>query len=86
MHDLHLFLENGDPGLMRKLEDTLRTAKESSRIFVLLGCRAKLPPELERGLVTLEFALPDKDELAPVLDGIIASAGITELHTHLPYR
>jgi hypothetical protein len=83
MHDLHLFLEDGDPALMRQLKDTLRHAKSSGKMLVLLGCQPKLPPELVRELVTLEFALPDKEALAPVLDGIITSAEITELSEEL---
>ena len=50
-------------------------------MLVLLGCQAKLPLELERELVTLEFALPDKEALTPVLDGIITSAELADLES-----
>ncbi len=81
LQEMHLFLEDGDPALMRKLKDTPRQAKASGKMLVRLGCQAKLPPELEleleRELATLEFALPNKEALAPVCGAINRPRRIT---------
>jgi len=42
--------------------------------MVTLGCRLCLPAELEREITVIEFALPEKQQLGTVLDGIIESA------------
>ncbi len=42
--------------------------------MVTLGCRLCLPAELEREITVIEFALPGKQQLGTVLDGIIESA------------
>ncbi len=75
LRDFHLFL-SGDPNpvLLRQLKDTLQHAKILNKPLVILGCRLCLPPELERELTVLEFALPGKEQLGRVLDGIIESA------------
>jgi len=75
LRDFHLFL-SGDPNpvLLRQLKDTLQHAKIRNKPLVILGCRLCLPPELERELTVLEFALPGKEQLRRVLDGIIESA------------
>jgi len=76
--DYHQFMGNPpneapSPMITRKLKDKLTVAKNSKRIFVMIGCRCKLPPELEREITTLEFGLPTKEELGMVADGIIAN-------------
>jgi SpoVK/Ycf46/Vps4 family AAA+-type ATPase len=53
--------------------------KTANKTLLILGCRISLPPELDREMAVIEFALPGKDQLGLVLDGIIASAGITEI-------
>jgi SpoVK/Ycf46/Vps4 family AAA+-type ATPase len=52
----------------------LQAAKTKNKALVLVGCRLCLPPELERDIVVIEFALPGKDELAKVLHGVLESA------------
>ena len=51
-------------------------AKTKSKTLIILGCRMVLPPELERELTVIEFALPGKEELGAVLGGIMESANI----------
>ena len=72
--DFHLFLQEPNPILLRKLKDILSLAKTKSKTIIVLGCRLCLPPELEREFTVVEFALPGKDQLGIVLDGIIESA------------
>ena len=80
LRDFHLFL-NGDPNpvLLRQLKDTLQVGKTVNKPIIILGCRLCLPPELERELTVVEFALPGKAELGGVLDGVLKSDGIKNL-------
>jgi hypothetical protein len=74
LRDVHLFLQDPNPILIRQLKDVLQEAKTKSKTLIILGCRLCLPPELEHELTVIEFALPGKEELRTVLDGIIESA------------
>jgi SpoVK/Ycf46/Vps4 family AAA+-type ATPase len=75
LRDFHAFLA-GDPNpiLVRQFKEVLQAAKTKNKALVLVGCRLCLPPELERELTVIEFALPGKDELASVLHGVLESA------------
>jgi hypothetical protein len=79
LRDFHLFLEDPNPILIHQLKDVLQMAKTKSKTLIILGCRMVLPPELERELTVIEFALPGKEELAAVLGGIMESAGIKSM-------
>jgi SpoVK/Ycf46/Vps4 family AAA+-type ATPase len=74
LRNFHLFLEDQNPVLIRALKDALAQAKTKGKCIVILGCSKTLQPELEREFVTVEMALPGKDELGVVLDGICDSA------------
>jgi len=63
--------------LIRQLKDLIRRGKASLRTIAVLGCRLKLPPELERDFTVIEFALPGEPELRQVLTGIVESTGRT---------
>jgi AAA+ superfamily predicted ATPase len=76
MRDLQLHLDQTDPVLVRRLKDLLRVAKAGGHALILLGCRLKLPAELDHEITRLDFDLPDAAQLTVVLDGIIASAGL----------
>jgi SpoVK/Ycf46/Vps4 family AAA+-type ATPase len=60
--------------LLRQCRDVLREGKTKSKTLVFLGCRLCLPPELEREITVMDFALPGIPELSRVLDNIIESA------------
>ena len=77
LRDLHAFLEDGNPVLIRMLRDVLVKAKSTGVCLVLLGCRQVIPAELQRELTLVDFDLPGKEVLAGVLDSICESAGIT---------
>jgi hypothetical protein len=79
LKDFHLFLQDPNPILVRKLKDVLMEAKTKSKTLIILGCRMVLPPELERELTVIEFTLPGKEELGVVLGGIMESANITSI-------
>ena len=74
LRDFHLFLEDPNPVLLCKLKDVLQQGKSKQEHLLVLGCRLCLPPELERELTVIEFALPTKDQLSPVLEGVMESA------------
>ena len=76
LRDFGAFLEERDPFLQRRLRDTLRLGKSSGKTVILLGVWKPLPPELEREITRLDLDLPGPAELAPVLDGILESAGL----------
>ena len=79
LRDFHLFLQDPNPILIRQLKDVLQMAKTKSKTLIILGCRMVLPPELERELTVIEFALPGKEELGAVLGGIMESANIKSM-------
>jgi AAA+ superfamily predicted ATPase len=83
LRDFHLFLQDPNPILIRKLKDVLQEAKTKSKTLIILGCRLILPPELEREITIIEFSLPGKEELRAVLAGIMESAGIKDLDTEI---
>ncbi len=79
LRDFHLFLQDSNPVLVRALKDALTHAKANGKCVVIVGCRRTLPPELEREFVTLDLALPGKQELGVVLDGICESAKLKKV-------
>jgi SpoVK/Ycf46/Vps4 family AAA+-type ATPase len=79
LKDYHLFLQDPNPIILRKLKDVLLEAKTQQKTLIIVGCRLVLPPELEREITVVEFALPGKEALRHVLDGIVESAGIKDL-------
>ena len=78
LRDFHLFLEDGNPVLVRAIKDALGRCKTEGKVLVILACRQILPPELERELVLIHFTLPDREQLGVVLDGICESASLAK--------
>ncbi len=78
--DLQLHMDQSDPMLVRRIKDILRVAKSNGHSIILLGCRLKLPPELEHEITHVDFSLPDATQLSVVLDGILKSANIKNVH------
>ncbi len=79
LKDFHLFLEEANPIVLRKLKDVLFEAKTKQKPIVIAGCRLVLPSELEREITVVEFSLPGKDVLKRVLHGVVESAGLKRL-------
>lgn len=79
LRDLQLHMEQTDPMLVRRLKDTLRIAKANGHALILLGCRLKLPPELDHEITHVDFTLPGIPQLGTVLDGIVKSAKLKNL-------
>lgn len=74
LRDFQLHLEQNDPMLTRRLKDILRIAKVNGHALILLGCRLKLPAELEHEITHVDFSLPVAAQLSSVLESIIQSA------------
>jgi hypothetical protein len=77
LRDFHLYLADPNPILVAKLKDALAAGKTKGVTILILGCRLCLPPELEREMTVVEYALPDRDQLDKVLDGILDSADVS---------
>jgi len=75
--DFHQFMADGNPLITRKVKDALLIGKQSNRVLIVVGCRMVLPPELEKEITVIDFKLPTREELQPVVEAIAASAGIT---------
>ncbi len=71
LKDFHPFLN--DVTLVRRLRDLTVSLKDSYKSIVMLSPQLKLPTELEKEVTVVEYSLPSLDELAELLDGIIAS-------------
>ena len=71
LKDFHAFI--GDFTVVRRLRDLTLALKNSYKNLVILSPILKLPPELEKEITVLDWALPDYDELGRLLDEIIRS-------------
>lgn len=76
LHDYHMHLAQPDPILFRRIKDSILIGKMCNHSLIILGCNVVLPPELEKEIATLEFKLPDREQLNAVLESICTSAGI----------
>lgn len=74
--DFHLFLQDPNPVIIRKVKDCLALARMQNRRLVVLGCSYKVVPELEKEFTPVEFGFPDREQLRTVLKGITDNAGI----------
>ena len=78
VRDLQLHLDHSDPMLIRRIKDVLRVAKTNGHTLILLGCRLKLPAELDHEITRIDMALPEMAALGSVLDSIVnATEGLT---------
>ena len=75
LRDYHLFFDDPNPMLLRQFKDQLRAGKTKGHTLAVLGCRLKLPPELEREFIVVDFTLPGAEALGEVLNGILKSTG-----------
>ena len=42
-HDIHLYLEDVDPVLLRVIRTTLKRAKSTGQVIIFTGCRSVIP-------------------------------------------
>jgi len=78
LKDFHPFLDDqhpaGDqPGIVRRLRDITSNLKNSPKTLVILSPLLRFPPELEKDITVLDYALPTRDELEQSLERVIRS-------------
>ena len=69
--DFHPFLN--DVALVRRMRDLTYALKTSYKTLILLSPLLKLPPELEKEITVVDYALPSLEDLGKLLDSIIES-------------
>ena len=70
--DFHPFLAHGQHAVTRKLREIALHLKNSHKTILLLSSVLTIPTELEKEITVLNFPLPTHDDLAELLDRIIA--------------
>jgi len=76
LRDFHYFLVPEYPMfavLVRKFKDALVHAKSKGICLIICAAELKLPPDLSKLVVAIDFELPDRDTLGTVLDRICES-------------
>jgi len=73
--DLHPFLSRSNPTVVRRLREISIHLKSGPKSIILISPDLDLPPELQKDVAVLHLPLPDTEELAELLDGIIESVG-----------
>ncbi|MBW1954020.1 MAG: AAA family ATPase, partial [Deltaproteobacteria bacterium] len=65
-----------EPAVIQAVQNNLPVYKTKGTTLVIISPDAKLPPELERDVVVLDFPLPTREELKTILDGLVESTEI----------
>lgn len=73
LRDFHAFLEN--PEALRLLRDLSSLCKAKASTIVFVTPVSKIPIELQKDVVLVDFSLPTREELGVVLDRIVDSVG-----------
>lgn len=68
MKDIHGYL--GDPVLVRLLRDLVTAFEVGKNTLILLSPEFKVPSDLEKSVVMIDWPLPDVDQLAKILTGV----------------
>jgi SpoVK/Ycf46/Vps4 family AAA+-type ATPase len=74
--DFHPYLTA--PDIVRKMRDLATHGKALSKTLIVLSPVQKIPPELEKEITLVDYALPSKDQLGVILDGIVKSVGTSK--------
>src|SRR6266481_6345901 len=69
--DFHPFLTKNNFAVIRKLKEIALHLKNSFKTIVLVSPTLEIPTELEKEITVLNFPLPDRNELAKLLDRIV---------------
>ncbi len=79
LRDFHPFLK--DIAVVRRLREVAFALQPSQKTILLLGPVLKIPPELEKEITVVDFALPSAGEIGKLLGEIERSAAQNELVT-----
>ena len=72
LRDFHPFLK--DANIVRRLREVAFSLQASNKTVILLGPVLKIPPELEKEMTVVDFALPAAAQLQAMLDSIVETA------------
>jgi ATPase family protein associated with various cellular activities (AAA) len=70
--DFHPFLTRANYAIIRKLKEISLHLKNSFKTIVLISPTLEIPAELEKEITLLNFPLPSREDLAELLDRIVA--------------
>src|SRR5580765_3095748 len=70
--DFHPFLSKNNFAIIRKLKDIALHLKNSFKTIVLISPVMEIPAELDKEVTVLNFPQPTKEDLAEMLDKIVA--------------
>jgi hypothetical protein len=70
LNNFHHFID--DPMAQAKILEIVQEFKTQQKILILLSPVLRLPVEIEKEFALVETPLPDKDDLAPILDAVMA--------------
>ncbi|HEX4122733.1 MAG TPA: AAA family ATPase [Verrucomicrobiae bacterium] len=70
--DFHPFLTRSHFAVVRKLKEIALHLKDSMKTIVLISPVLEIPPELEKEITVLNHPLPSREDLAVLLDSVIA--------------
>ncbi|MBW1992304.1 MAG: AAA family ATPase [Deltaproteobacteria bacterium] len=74
LRNYHFWLN--EPAVIQAVQNNLPVYKTKGTTLVIISPDAKLPPELEREVVVLDYPLPTRDELKTILAGLVESTGV----------
>ena len=74
LRNYHFWLN--EPPVIQALQNNLPVYKTKGITLVIVSAEARLPIELEREVVVLDFPLPTREELKTILGGLVESTGI----------
>ncbi|MEM3452124.1 MAG: AAA family ATPase [Candidatus Hadarchaeum sp.] len=74
LRNYHFWLN--EPAVIQAVQNNLPVYKSKGVTLVIISPDAKVPVELERELVVLDFPLPTREELKTILDGLVESTGV----------
>ena len=74
LRNYHFWLS--EPPVIQAIQNNLSIYKTKGTTLVIVSPESKLPLELEREVVVLDFPLPSREELKTILDGLVESTGI----------
>ncbi|GAB4531764.1 MAG: AAA family ATPase [Anaerolineales bacterium] len=79
LKDFHPYLDEHRPlpeypVIVRKLRDIVNRLKESRKTLIILSPVLRFPPDLEKDITVLDYALPTREEMQESLERVIRSA------------
>jgi hypothetical protein len=74
LRNYHFWLN--EPPVIQAMQNNLPIYKTKGITLVIVSADARLPLELEREVVVLDFPLPNREELKTILGGLVESTGI----------